>query len=343
MIRTADDLQRAANAAGAVLMGTELVKLRDGSWTISGRFGYDDPWAAARLLCILAEEDADDPAVQAWAKAIWDETAAAQGLDPRDPAVIQPFLEAVHENVKQWVKFEPEEGERFQSARTTMIERVGDCDCQARLVHALVRSADLPSEIRFFEQEDEPVHAAAAIGELGHWAETTIDAELGEHPQDAYRRLGLDVAGDRPDIGFLGLEFVTPSDVETRKAELDGYVKSLNADVLGCTKINAATRASWEDFVKGWGEFMADQAGWLTSGAQGRQAGEYADAIRDWQAKVATYCSITAPTVNKPPADVAGSVIKTVAITVGLVAGAVVLVKALDLTKALASSRRAAA
>jgi hypothetical protein len=342
MIRTAEDLERAAAAAGAVLLSTEMVRLRDGSWTISGRFGFDDPWAAARLLCILREEDRDDPDVQAWARLIWDETARAHGIDPRDPRVADAFLEAVHENVKHWIAFAPEEGEQFQSARTTMIEGVGDCDCHAGLVHALVRAASLPSEIRFFEQDDEPVHAVAAIGALGHWAETTIDADYGEHPQAAYQRLGLE-AGDRPDIGFLGLEFVTPSDVETRKAELDGYVKSLSADVAGCAKIDAPTRASFGEFQTGWAEFMRDAAGWFNSGAQGRQVAEYADAIRDWQAKIATYCAVSAPTVEKPAQDQTMALVKTVAITVGLVAGAVVVVKLLDLTRTLAPRRAPAA
>jgi len=342
MIRTEEDLERAAAAAGAVLLSTEMVQLRDGSWTISGRFGFDDPWAAARLLCVLREEDADDPAVQEWARLIWDETARMHGLDPSDPRVADAFLEAVHENVKHWIAFAPEEGEQFQSARTTMIEGVGDCDCHAGLVHALVRAAGLPSEIRFFETDDEPVHAVAATGAMGNWAETTIDAAYGEHPQDAYRRLGLD-AGHRPDIGFLGLEFVTPSDVETRKAELDGYVKSLSADVAGCAKIDSATRASFADFAAGWGEFMRDTAGWLNSGAQGRQAAEYADAIRDWQAKIATYCAVSAPAVQKPAVDQAASVIKTVAITVGVVAGAVAVVKLLELGKVFAPRRAPAA
>ena len=203
MDRSPDNLARAALAAGAVLLSHELVQRRDGSWTLSGRFGFEDPWAAARLLCILAEEDAADPAVQDWSREILDETAAAYGTTPDNPTIIDAFVEAVHANVQRFIRFAPEEGERFQSADTTMIEGVGDCDCHARLAHALVRSRGASSELRFFDQDGEPTHAVAAFGTSAgpQWAETTIAAAFGEHPQAAYKRLGLDRANARPDIG----------------------------------------------------------------------------------------------------------------------------------------------
>jgi hypothetical protein len=333
--RTQDDLARAAAAAGAVLLATKMERLRDGSWTLAGTFGFEDPWAAARLLCILAEEDAQDPAVRAYGRDILEHVAAAYGTTPDDPSIADAFVQAVHQNVQQWIRFAPEEGERFQSARTTMIEGVGDCDCHARLAHALARSQGAPSEIRFFEDAGEPVHAVAAFGTSGgpQWAETTIGAYFGEHPQEAYRRLGLDKVGARPDIGFLGLEFVTPGDVATRKSELDVYVTATDADVARCTTLDAPTRAAWSSFVTEWRAFMGDTPGWFNSGAQGRQAAEYADTIHDWQTKLAAICTTvlpSAPIVPAAPVDPTVSLLKTIAIVVGVVAGSVVVVKVLD-------------
>jgi len=332
MDRTPADLERAAAAAGARLLSTKRERLSDGSWTLAGVFGFDDPWAAARLLCILAEEDASDPDVQAYGRAILEETARTFHTSPDDPRIHDAFVAAVHWNVQQWIRFAPEEGERFQSARTTMIEGVGDCDCHARLVHALARSQGAGSEIRFFEAEDEPIHAVAALdtSQGPQWAETTIAAEFGEHPQAAYRRLGLDQTGARPDIGFLGLEFVTPGDVATRKKELDAAVSATSADVAACATLDAPTRAAWSSFAGGWATFMGDEPGWFNSGAQGRQAAEYADSIRDWQTKLAAVCKTSAPLVVQQKPDPTVSVLKTVAIVVGLVVGGVVVVKVLD-------------
>ena len=335
MDRSPDDLARAAIAAGAVLLSHELVQRRDGSWTLSGRFGFEDPWAAARLLCILAEEDAADPAVQDWSREILDETAAAYGTTPDDPTIIDAFVEAVHANVQRFIRFAPEEGERFQSADTTMIEGVGDCDCHARLAHALVRSRGASSELRFFDQDGEPTHAVAAFGTSAgpQWAETTIAAAFGEHPQAAYKRLGLDRANARPDIGFLGLEFVTPGNVADRKRELDVYVTATDADVARCTSLDPSTRAAWTDFVVGWRAFLDDAPGWLDAGAQGRQAAEYTDTIHEWQTKLAAICTQTlpsAPVVPTTKADPTVSLLKTLAVVVGVVAGAVVVVKVVD-------------
>ena len=335
MDRTPADLERAAAAAGAVLLSHELVQRKDGSWTLCGRFGFEDPWAAARLLSILAEEDADDPAVQAWGRSILEETAAAYGTTPDDPTIVDAFAAAVHANVKRWIRFAPEEGERFQSADTTMIEGVGDCDCQARLAHALVRSQGGASEIRYFDAGGEPVHACCAFATSygPAWAETTIAALFGEHPQDAYRRLGLDQQSARPDIGFLGIEFVTPGNVTARKAELNQAVIATDADVRRCTTLDPATGAAWTTFVVGWRAFMDDTPGWWDAGAQGRQAAEYADRITEWQNKLATLCTLSAPILPKVPEDPTVSLLKWTAVAVAVVAGAVVAAKIVDVVK----------
>lgn len=342
MDRTPDDLARAAYAAGAQLLAVRLVQLRDGSSTLAGDFGFTDPWAAARLLCILADEDAGDPEVRAWGRAILEDTAARFHTFPEDPTIIDQFCAAVHANVQGQIAFAPEEGERFQSARTTIVEGVGDCDCHARLVHALVRSQRKRSRLRFFEAPTgdggtEPIHAVAALGPAGRWAETTIAAAYGEHPQIAYRRLGLDESNARPDIGFLGLDFVTPGDVAARKRELDAYVTATDADVAKCDKLDDATRSAWSAFVTAWRTFLADAPGWINSGAQGRQTAEYATTIQQWQAKLAPVCGSSAPLVPSPPEDQTVSLLKAGIVLAGVVVAGVVVaevVKVLPHTRA---------
>jgi hypothetical protein len=177
------------------------------------------------------------------------------------------------------------------------------------------------------------VHAVDTIGTTGgmQWAETTIDAEFGEHPQEAYQRLGLDTRPDiAPGIGTWG--FVTPSDVAQRKTELDAMVKSTSRDVARCATLDAPTREAWTTFASGWASFMADTPGWLDSGAQGRQASEYADELHQWQERLSALCPLSAPVVA-PESDQGSSLLKTIAIVVGVVAGAVAVVKVADIAK----------
>ena len=343
MIRTREDLERAAAAAGAVLLSTETVTLKDGSTTLAGRFGFDDPWAAARLLCILAEEDADDPEVRAWAETMWTEAAAAMGLDVRDPMVLDAFLEVVHANVQQWIAFVPEEGERFQSARTTMIQGEGDCDCQARLVHALARSMGAGSEIRFFEDKREPVHAAAALETSSdgyQWAETTIDADFGEHPQDAYRRLGLDQQNARPDIGGSASGSASDDVVELQALMKQSYLATALA-VEACHALSPDELASWDALAKSVLAYdSADPSSVDLATGQGlaAQLNAFAGVLRAAGCQAPIPAPIPQP-APKPqpgpsPLDTLVSAVKAVAIGVGVVAGAVAVVKVAEVAGA---------
>jgi hypothetical protein len=210
-VRTAADFGRLARGTGARLEGLEPVVLPDGTEVLSARYSYADPWAAPRLLKRFADDDAHDPLVHAWSRAILAATARARGEDLAGPE-LSPELErayarAIHKNVQRQIKFLPEPLETFQSARTTMALGAGDCDCHARLVYSLARSGGLPARMRFFELDDQPVHVVDAIGPDLAWAETTLDARFGEHPHAALRRLSA--AGRRrrrPDLrGLAGL------------------------------------------------------------------------------------------------------------------------------------------
>ena len=338
MDRTPDDLARAAAAAGAVLLSHELVQRADGSWTLAGRFGFDDPWAAARLLCILAEEDAEEPAVQEWSRSILEEVADAYGTRVDDPTILDAFAAAVHANVQSWIRFAPEEGERFQSASTTMIEGVGDCDCHARLAHALMRAQGGDSEIRFFESDGEPVHAVSAFGTSQGplWAETTIGAAFGEHPQDAYRRLGLDRTNARPDIGAGP----THDDVVALQTRLQDLSLATALAVEACPALPAAQRNAWTVLAGQLLTFVSADPGVVDYDLGQQLATELTNVATELQAAGCT-APIPAPVPRPAPAPpssnpfeglgtaIAGP-LKVLAVVVGLVAGAVVVVKVLD-------------
>lgn len=338
MDRTPDDLARAAAAAGAVLLSHELVQRRDGSWTVAGEFGFDDPWAAARLLCILAEEDGVDPEpiVRDWADAIVSQVAEQTGLRPGSADFCDAYLEAVHASVQRFIRFEPEEGERFQSADTTLIEGVGDCDCHARLVHALARAAGCGSEIRFFEQDGEPVHAVAALHTAASpvWAETTIGAAFGEHPQDAYRRLGLDRQSARPDIGAAAAP--TRDDVVALQTRLEDLALATSLAVEACPALPAAQVAAWGSLAQQILSFVSGDPG-VVDYAVGQQLAAQLSTVGDELRAAGCQAPIPAPIPQPAPPPVSTDpweglfyAVKAVTVAVGVVAGAIVIVKVLD-------------
>lgn len=339
MQRTPADLARAAKAAGAVLLSHAVVERSDGSFTIAGEFGFADPWAAARLLCILAEEDGcdPDPLVLGWANAILEETAAATGLSPEDPAICDAYLEAVHASVQRYVRFAPEEGERFQSAETTMVEGVGDCDCHARLCHALARAGGCASELRFFEAGGEPVHAVAALGTTAGpaWAETTIAAAFGEHPQAAYRRLGLDQHGARPDIGAAAAP--THDDIVALQTRLQDLALATALAVEACPALPAAHATAWSALAQQILRFVSadpDSADYAVGQQLAVQLSAVADELRaaGCQAPIpAPIPQPAAPPASENPWAGLAFAAKAVAVAVAAVAGAVVVVKVIDI------------
>lgn len=198
-MRTAADLRRAARAAGLDIESIERVPVpgAPGETTLSARMVAkdDDPWAAARLLTLLAEEDAADPVVRAWSLGILAASSALNEI-PSGPVVTpelrESFGRSVQRNVQQQIRFVREPRETFQSARVTMRAKAGDCDDHARLVHALNRAAGARSRLLYFVKDGQPVHVAPQVhlGSAGwQWQETTIPARFGEHPRSAFTRL----------------------------------------------------------------------------------------------------------------------------------------------------------
>jgi hypothetical protein len=208
----------------------------------------------------------------------------------------------------------------------------GDCDDHARLLYALALAGGVPAKLLFFTEDDEqPVHVVTQLQDSRgwNWAETTIDAEYGEEPFDALERLNPDDASNplagrtgNDGLGFLGLDFVTPGDVATRKTQLDATVTSLDGDAVGCPALDTPTLSSWNEFVAAWREFYAVEPSFWNAGGQARQATDYADQIRTWQTKIAAVCKLSAPLVATPPKDPIVGAITAAAIAVGVAAAA---------------------
>jgi len=198
-------LRRAAARAGLQVVGIERVPIAGGGHTLSARMRFTDPWAAARLLTNLSDEDAADPVVRAWSLGILDGAARvnlpanANGMSGPVvlPAMVRAFNRSVHGSVQQAIRFVREPRETFQAARVTMKAKAGDCDDHARLVHALAKASGSMARQVFFQRDGQPVHVVEQLydpddegmGGRWRWAETTIPAAYGEHPQAAYLRL----------------------------------------------------------------------------------------------------------------------------------------------------------
>lgn len=155
-----------------------------------------DGWAAGRLLLALAIEDSKTDGARALAA----EVLSGSRSPEESAARIVAFVQAR-------VAFEPETVEEFESGAYTLARGRGDCDAHFRLVYALAAAAGLRAGLALLWHGSsaprgmrEPTHALAVLELDGAWtwAETTVGAHLGEHPNTAVARLGLAV--NRTDV-----------------------------------------------------------------------------------------------------------------------------------------------
>jgi hypothetical protein len=193
-----------------------------------GRLRCVDGWAAARLLVALAAEDARTPGARAFARQLrhrW----------PSD----RDFAAGLHSWVKRHVRFVREHGEIFQSGAMTINEGAGDCDDHARLVYALAVAGGLDAAIGILHRGDAsgPAHATAqlVLGGVPVWAETTVDARLGEEPNAAAKRLGL--SRSRTDIAQEVVTMVDGKQIalDAEALQLLGY---LSDDRTACSYVD---------------------------------------------------------------------------------------------------------
>lgn len=160
-----------------------------------GELACRDGWGAARLLLSLAIEDSQTPGARALAARLRSSVASDD-----------EYARAVHAFVGR-IPFVRERGEIFQSGGFTIGRNAGDCDDHFRLAYALAAAGGIRAALgvlhhgsRVPADKQGPAHAVALLWVDGGWrfAETTVDAALGENPNDAARRLGL--TSDRTDI-----------------------------------------------------------------------------------------------------------------------------------------------
>lgn len=184
--QTPSEEQRALRIAAArsscAVRSTRIVSTPAGP-RVYGRIDCPDGWAAARFLLAAAIEDASTAAAREHALEI-------RRNAPTDPE----YVRAVFDLVQERVRFVREIGEVFARADVTLAAGAGDCDDHARVVYALLRAGGVPARLAFLYRRGErgPRHVVAQAW-LGRWVwlETTLPAELGEHPYAAAERLGL--------------------------------------------------------------------------------------------------------------------------------------------------------
>ena len=148
-----------------------------------------DGWAAARLVLALAIEDSDTDGARELAAAL-----------RRDAWTDRAFIQATQDYVRHAIRFVRDRGEQFAGPDYAFELGEGDCEDQARAVYAILRAGGVPVRLVFLHRGEGPTHAVAQAKDAGGggWVETTIAAELGEHPNEAARRLGL--ANERTDL-----------------------------------------------------------------------------------------------------------------------------------------------
>lgn len=198
----AEALARACKRAGCVVVRSRAEQTAAGVRNV-GRVLCPDGWAAARLLVALASEDAQRPEVRELALEL-------RKIAPSD----DEYAALLHSWVKSHVRFIREHGEVFTGTMYTLAIGAGDCDDHTRVVLALAMAGGLPYRAAFLARPGAtgPAHAVAQLcpGRDCHWAETTVDAEYGEHPYAAALRLRLT---GREDITATELHTMTESDL----------------------------------------------------------------------------------------------------------------------------------
>jgi len=176
--RTAAKLAR---AAGCRVVASH--RLHDG--TVAHELGCHSHAAKVRFLDLLAEWDSLQPDVRRTAEQIC--RGSRHQLDQ---------IAALHRMVRDGVLHTDEPRETFTAPMYVLRNGVGDCDDTARLLLALLRSLGLSGRLGTLGSPPRHVAAQVQLAGAWWWLETTIDAEPGEHPLDAAKRLGITTRGD---------------------------------------------------------------------------------------------------------------------------------------------------
>jgi len=182
-VHTEREIRDAVGRAGCRVIELRRVDTKFGPvWY--GKHSCPDNPATFRLLLEIAGVDEGDAAAR---------TIALDFVRrfPKDKAA---RARAIHEWVKANVLYVREPKETFQSPSYTMRSGAGDCDDHANLVNAIAKNAGLSSRIvPILKPNGDVKHAVTQIELGGAWlyAETTVEAQFGEDPKAAVRRLAV--------------------------------------------------------------------------------------------------------------------------------------------------------
>jgi transglutaminase-like putative cysteine protease len=191
---------RAAELAGYPLEAIEDVDESGQRYTRVTVDTHDNK-GAIRLLTILAELYASDPSILRLGAYIREQAHAWATLSSRP--LNEQIARSVQRYVRNHVRFLEEEDETFRSPMTTIALGEGDCDEHATLVACLGMAAGLSMRLQAMRDgAGEISHVVALVepepGRGWFYLETTVDAQFGEEPYAAARRLQL----VRPDLGI---------------------------------------------------------------------------------------------------------------------------------------------
>lgn len=206
-------LRRAASVAGCDVRSSGERDTPHGRRAVA-RVNCRDGWGAARFLLACAIEDSETGAARQIALDLW-----------RDSDSEAEYVQRVFDYVRTRVRFVREAGEVFARSDYTLASGAGDCDDHARPVYALLRAGGVSAGLAFlFRKGDRgPRHVVAVANIKGRgwtWLETTVDAELGEHPYAAAKRLG--VVNERSDIA-TEVRVMTEKDLATVPANFSAH------------------------------------------------------------------------------------------------------------------------
>ncbi len=174
-------LSALATKCGAVIRGAI-----PGSAGIVVRWSHPDD--RLRFLAVLSEHDASyDPRLRGVAASIVGPAIRA-GLDEWGQLAVLLYA------VQARVTYLDEKVETFVRPYWTWEKAFGDCDDSATLIASLVLSIGHEARLLTVGGSGGPAHVVAQVRPRGSenwaWAETTVRAQLGEHPLKAKARMG---------------------------------------------------------------------------------------------------------------------------------------------------------
>lgn len=112
-------------------------------------------------------------------------------VHPRD---VLGTVRAVHQWVRDHVRFQNEPEEQVLTPARVLLWRFGDCDDRSGLVAAMLEAVGIPWRLVLLTRHQVPFHIWPQASVKGHWVdlETSDDrARLGETPEHLMRRTAV--------------------------------------------------------------------------------------------------------------------------------------------------------